>query len=404
MAVASPPSDDASAQPVALPPVTAADRSWPRRVWATSSYPLMVWAWSRLLTFGAVAMVSWINRPHGSHNLAASMIYRLRSWDGVWYLQIAQHWYDPFLSHGNAPAFFPLYPGVIAVIRLVVPVSYAVIGLAASTLLFAPALVALYQLTKLRLGTVVAERTVLYLAISPLSFVFSAAYTESLALLLTVGTFLLLERRRYLQASAVGALAVLARPIGILLAPAIAWRIFDDAGRRLSWRVVAQLSAVLLLPLALVGFQAWLYWRTGHPLATLDAEARGWGRTTNPLLVAALPVAVFSGVWLFHTTHNISHAISAAAAGLYFWLIVYAWRRRALPIEYLMFAAACVILPAYEGTWLGFPRYGLCLFPVFWGLALLGANHRVDQALRMAMPAMMTGMVFIAYGAGTFTP
>ena len=42
-------------------------------------------------------------------------------------------------------------------------------------------------------------------ALGPLSFVFSMVYTESLALLLICGSFLLLEQRRVWAASAVGA-------------------------------------------------------------------------------------------------------------------------------------------------------------------------------------------------------
>ena len=88
--------------------------------------------------------------------------------------------------------------------------------------MFLPALMALHRLTRERFGDVIARRTITYLAISPLSFVFSMVYTESLALLLICGTFLLLERRRIVGACAVGALATLARPVGIILAPAIA--------------------------------------------------------------------------------------------------------------------------------------------------------------------------------------
>ena len=62
----------------------------------------------------------------------------------------------------------------------------------------------LYKLTDERFGRAIARRTVLFLSISPLAFVFSAVYAESLFLVLVTGTFLLAERGRFLAASALG--------------------------------------------------------------------------------------------------------------------------------------------------------------------------------------------------------
>ena len=181
--------------------------------------PIIVWAWSRVLTLLAVAMVGWVERPHGSGDVVGALITPLRSWDGFWYLSIAQYGYDPTIAHGNSPAFFPLYPLTVSVVEKVLPFSYAVTGVIVSNLLFLPALMVLYRLTRERFGDGVARRTITYLAISPLSFVFSMIYTESLALLLICTTFLLLEQRRIWAASFAGALAALAA-----------------AGRRRCWR------------------------------------------------------------------------------------------------------------------------------------------------------------------------
>ena len=49
----------------------------------------------------------------------------------------------------------------------------------------------LYRLTDDLLGRAIARRSVLYLAISPLAFIFSTVYAESLFLVLAVGSFLL---------------------------------------------------------------------------------------------------------------------------------------------------------------------------------------------------------------------
>ncbi len=367
--------------------------------------PFLVWAWSRLLTLLAVAMVGWVERPRGSGDLVAALITPLRSWDGFWYLSIAQYGYDPTIAHGNSPAFFPLYPLTVSAAEKVLPFSYAVSGVILSNLLFLPALMVLYRLTRDRFGEVIAKRTITYLSISPLSFVFSMVYTESLALLLICTTFLLLERRRVWGASMVGALASLARPVGVLLAPAIAWQVFQNAGRRISWRLLWQLLPVLLMPLAVIGFQAYLWWRTGEVYATHSAEERGWSRGAEPLYILMVPVAVVHALWIaFFDNHDLGLAISAVAVCAYFWLIAALVRTRKAPMSYCIFAIGCVVLPAYTGTWLGFPRFGLVIFPLFWMLALWGENDRFDNAVRMLFPALMVGFAFVSFGVGTFTP
>jgi hypothetical protein len=243
-----------------------------------------------------------------------------------------------------------------------------------------------------------------------MAFVFSAVYTESLALLLTVASFVLLERRRVPLACVAGALAVLTRPVGILIAPAIAWRVFSDEGRRFSWRLLWRLLPVLLMPLALLAFQSYLWWRTGNPLAISDAEQRGWSRSANPLYVLALPVAALHGVWIMFRDHDLGLAMSAFAACSYFWLLFLLARTRQAGIEYLIYGFACIALPAATGMWLGFPRFGLVIFPVFWMLAILGRHERVDTALKTAMPVAMVCLMWASYaiidhvGPGTFTP
>jgi mannosyltransferase PIG-V len=376
-----------------------------RSLYRAYSVPLLVWAWSRVLTLAAVAMVGWVERPHGSRDLIGAVVTPLRSWDGFWYLSVAQYGYDPTIAHGNSPAFFPLYPMTVAFAEKLLPFSYAVSGVLVSNLVFLPALMALYRLTRDRFGDVIARRTITYLAISPLSFVFSMVYTESLALLLICGTFLLLERRRVWGACAVGALATLARPVGIILAPAIAWQVFDDLGRRLSWRLLWRLVPVLLLPMALVAFEAYLWWRTGEVYATHAAEMRGWSRGANPLYILLIPVAVGHAVWIaFFDNHDLGLAISAVAVFAYFWTMVALIRTRTVPIAYCIFALGCVVLAAYTGTWLGFPRFGLVIFPLFWMLALWGEDERFDSVIKMSFPALMVGFAFVSFGVGTFTP
>src|SRR5581483_1385556 len=94
-------------------------------------------------------------------------------------------------------------------------------------------------------GPDVARRSVLYLAVFPMSLFLQAVYSESVFLLVAIGAFLAAERRRFVVAGVLTGLALLARPTGVavLLGVAvIAW----GSPRRLRDLVSVVVPAVLL--------------------------------------------------------------------------------------------------------------------------------------------------------------
>jgi hypothetical protein len=169
-------------------------------------------------------------------------------WDAAWYLVIAHYGYRPELGSFTASraAFFPLYPlGVRALSDFgLAPV---IAGVALSTVAFVAALYGLHRLTTLevarlsrsgargelsgerfgggatagRLATLdsreVARVAVLLTAFAPMAFYFSAIYSESLYLALSVGLFLCARRGRWASAAALGALAGATRSTGVVL-------------------------------------------------------------------------------------------------------------------------------------------------------------------------------------------
>jgi Mannosyltransferase (PIG-V) len=377
--------------------------SLPRRVWTTFRYPLLVFALSRIVTAGVMAMEGWVTRGHqratpSVHNLFGAV----GMWDSIWYRQIALQGYDPALFHANTPAFLPLWPACLWLIHQVtwwMDLNYA--GALLSTMLFAVGLCMLYKLTDDLLGRAIARRAVLYLAISPLAFVFSMVYAESLFLVLAVGSFLLIERRHSFWSCVLGALAVLARPVGIMLAPALAWRIWRD-GRELGYgRRILRLWPVLLLPAAELAWTGYLWWRFGDMLAATRAEKRGWGRGLS--FPPNLLIQTFMDeVW---QRHMLRFAVHLAFAALWLGLLVALWRqRRQIRLEYTIFAAGVVLLPFFAGTVLSAGRFGMMGFPLFWSLAILGRREGVDTAVKILFPPLMAALMFVAYAYQTFTP
>jgi hypothetical protein len=356
-------------------------------------YPLAVWAGSRAMVYLILAIQGWTSRRHDS-GMSWNAVYRsLGDWDSTWYGWIARHGYDPSIGHGNTAAFFPLYPMLWRPLTLL-PGPITLWGTLLSSGLFGAALCLLYRITESRYDEGMARRTVLYLAIFPLTFVFSLPYAESLFLLCALASFALTWHDRWGWASATGALAVLARPVGIALFPALVWRRYRERG--LDLRAFLPLLA---LPAAELAFFGYLYWRTGDPLAHFHAQERGWGRG-----VSVLPVVVGQAVWDAITTTHLRYFVHVAFTLLWCGLWYWAWRRLRLPAEYLIFSALLVILPTSGGLIVSMGRFGMVAFPLFWALADLGRDERVDTAVKIAFPMLMTALIFITFGPRTFTP
>ncbi len=147
-------------------------------------------------------------------------------WDSAWYLVIAHYGYRPELgSYTSArDAFFPLYPlGLRALSDLGLQAVLA--GVLLSLAAFAFALYGIHRLSSLELagsgragGGDVARLAVLVTALAPMAFYFSAVYSESLYLALSVGLFWCARQGRWAWVGVLGVLAAATRSTGIVLA------------------------------------------------------------------------------------------------------------------------------------------------------------------------------------------
>jgi hypothetical protein len=72
--------------------------------------------------------------------------------------------------------------------------------------------------------------------------------------------------------------------------------------------------------------------------------------------------------------------------------------------EYLIYAGLLVLLPTSGGLLVSMGRFGMVAFPLFWALAALGEDERVDTLVKTSFPLLMGALVLITYTARTFTP
>jgi len=331
-----------------------------------------VWA---LAAFTVLAFEHELNPNRGRwdsprlHELGTALDVWAR-WDSDWYLRIAESGYD---WPSSTPAFFPLYPVLVGGLGRVLGGHYLLAGLVVSLGAAAVAFALLHRLVRRRFQAADAFRSVLYLALFPTSLFLGAVYAESLFLALAIGTFVLAEARRPGWASVTAGLALLTRPYGVALLPALAvyaWR--SERRRRELALLGVPVGLFLLFPLA-------LELAIGHGLAFVDAQ-RVWERSLAPLgPLGGLVQALGEG-------DVVGPLFAVALLGL----ALVAWRRVGTP--YGVYAIAAVALPmALPSERLGglysFPRLALAAFPCLIALALLGRDRRVHLAVVAVLAA-----------------
>jgi hypothetical protein len=250
--------------------------------------------------------------------------------DGIHYLQIAAEGY-----HTNT-RFFPLFPvvlraGVLFTTSHVPPIFHPVWIITGVVITHACLFVAILfwiqivrrvergEWSNTESNAQGASRwkwAVLALLIFPTSFFLGQLYSESLFLLLTLSSALLIEQRRWGWATLCVALLSLTRLVGVLYVPLLWWCmvLVGKSGQlRWKWQQSARAAWVVVAPvLVLMAFAVLCWYVTGDPLSFVHghgelANGRSVGGVVLPLqtvwryirLLSAVPLGVTWWVALF---------------------------------------------------------------------------------------------------------
>ncbi len=352
------------------------------------------WAAARVAVLGALALARFLVTNLGARDPSGRPPSGLVGWDASWYLRIIESGYN------NLPweslRFFPLLP-------LLAKAFHPVLGARLSLLLIVNvaalgAGILIERLARLETGDrATASRAAWFLAFFPPAFVLVMGYAESLLIFFALATFLALRRQRWGWAAAMGLLAGLSRPLGVLLflpAAIEAARSFRRIRtRERLWRLVA----VVAPGVGGLAYLAWSFIAYGDPLRPLrlQQEFDRRGGFENPV------------TRLIEAARQLTDGADLGS-GLHFpWalgflvLLVLCFRR--WPASYGAFAAAILLVATSAANLDSLERYGLSAFPLVLALA---ATLRAPWLERVGLVLVTVGLTTYATLAflGAYVP
>ena len=292
-------------------------------------------------------------------------------WDAEWYLAIAEQGYGGKVAadYDMRPALFPLFPMLAALVRVFVRHSI-VAGLLVSNAALLWFLFALWRLIALDYGEAAATRAVWLYLLFPSSLFLSGIYSESVMVATTVGATLAARQSRWAWAGLLAALALLSRPVGVLVLILLGIEYLtacDYSFRRMQVREVCWL--VIPSALALGVYCYFAAEAFGHPLAFMAMQqavrgGMGW------------PWQSFVRFWEEgpHWHGVVNSIYDASLASLALLSLPFIFNR--LRLSYGCFAAVSVLI-ALSTSLFSFSRILLGVFPCFILLAVVITKRAV---------------------------
>ena len=327
----------------------------------------------------------------GCWNLDLPFINLFSRWDSGYYADIALSGYPNAIT--ARWEFFPFYSILIGTVgRLLaftnlLPLKLAVYvsGFAVSNLAYLGSIYYLYKLSERIFGDLrFAFDSTLFLALFPAGVFLSAVYSESLFLLLTLGSLYYWRVGKVWRSAGLGYFAALTRPVGVFLVVPFLYEVFVDASRRKSASMYVPVAVTIL---GYLTFMAYSQLMTGTPFANFTAERLFFGVNYNPhdLFVLAMnemhdhPITI---PFLALGIGGVAGAIPTAKSQ----------PERSVGV----YGAVLLFLYLCTPPIISFGRYSLTLLPVYWSLSKCSRKSWI----RAMICAIF--LVLLAIGTGLF--
>jgi hypothetical protein len=353
---------------------------------------IMIAIFSRVFVFALAVFTASIFGEHLCHycwNIGFPFLNLFSRWDSGYYADIAVDGYSNLI----APQweFFPGYPILMGILgRLLtvtthMPLNLAVhlAGFVVSNFAFFGSIFYLYKLSVAVLRNAkLAYYSVLFLAFYPAGVFLSATYSDSLFLMLTLGSLYYWRVEVLNKSAMLGFFAALTRPVGILLVVPYLYVILMNRSRR---TVAINCLPVMSILLGFLSFMAFSQLMTGTPFATFAAERLYWGVTLNlqNILVSAKRVILANPIIIPYLALGIGGVITSI-------LTVKSKAEAAIDVYALGLLTTYIFAPL-----ISLPRYTITLVPAYWGFARWSQHAgtgRLVFAVFLILLAIATGL------------
>ena len=299
------------------------------------------------------------------------------NFDGVYYSAISQYWY-----RGLDQAFFPFYPITIKFVSLLTSLHSSTAGIIVSV----TALFLLLKILSLLMDLDGFKNksfwaVILYVSF-PTSFFFSAVYTESLFLLLTLLSFYFARKKMRYTASLVAAFASATRIIGIFLLPSLFLEFYSQLKdlklNKTKMTYIFHFLPLALVPVGLFSYMVFLWYKYGDPLLFVHIQPYfGAGRSGGGVIL--LPQVLYRYVKIFMSVSPSSFTFFIAGLELATLVLITLTLILALKTKikksYILFAFLAIYFPTLSGTLSSLPRYAMVCFAVFIYLSLIRNDY-----------------------------
>jgi hypothetical protein len=319
----------------------------------------------------------YLGEPILDDGAAGLLLGPWQRFDSQHYLRIARQGY----ANEADSVFPPLYPLAVRGLGNLLG-NGSIANLMAATILsnlaFLGLLLLLYQVAVEELDPGSARRALVYLVLFPTGFFLLAPYTESVFILLALGSLWSARNGRFWPAGLFGLLASLTRLTGWILVVPLVYEYWRQ--RKGQWD-----TAVLATLLPGIGTAAFLAWRWQFGLPSLAAiYEKYWFQTTGipgQDMISAVNTFFFGG-----TARSGEFTLVIDFLVVFFLLGTTIWTFRRLGATYGLYSALLLLfmlLPASENfkPLYSFSRYALAFFPSFMLLGLTGERPWINRLI-----------------------
>lgn len=305
--------------------------------------------------------------------VSSDIVYPWANFDGVHYLAIASRGY---VDEGR---FMPLFPLVIfSVAKIFSPfeslepfgteVFWA--GVVVHFIATLGALAVVYRLLRLDYSISMSQSALFWLLVFPTAFIYGCIYSEGLFLLLSSSALLFARKQKWFFAALMCMLLAVTRLAGLLVLLPVLYEFYmqEVQGKNYSKKIVLPLMWFALSPVLLIGYAYFNFVTWGDPLYFVHAHgALGNSREVTSFVFPLVTVYRYIKIVTTVSPALLEYWV-AVIEFLSVFFAVFAGVGMILQKQrftYVVYAIALLILPLFSGTFSGFPRYLLPVFPLF---------------------------------------